>query len=201
MRELSELVARVAELERRVSGTMRHGRVAEVNPDEAWVRLDFGPATGGGRFLSPKLPYAQTAGALKLHNPPSVGQQMTTFSPSGDWQQAVALPMTWSNQNQSPNSSGEEHELTFGQADFLLKKDSLSLKVGGSEILIETDKITLTIGGSKITMDDGTVTIKSDKVVTDGPTHLDNGGKKLHRVGDVDSDGDVAVSGAPRVFA
>lgn len=149
MRELAELVARVAELERRVAGTMRHGRVAEVNASEAWVRLDFGPATGGGRFLSPKIPYAQIAGALKVHTPPSEGQQMTMVSPSGDWSQAVAVPMTWSNRNESPSDEESEHVLTFGDWRITLKEQSLKFECGDLTLEKTNSGMTLSVGGTQ----------------------------------------------------
>lgn len=148
MRELSELVARVAELERRVSGTMRHGRVAEVNPSEGWVRLDFGPATGGGRFLSPKIPYAQIAGALKVHTPPSTGQQMTMIAPSGDWSQSVAVPMTWSNSNEAPSDAGDEHVLTFGEWRITLKGASLKFECGDLTLEKTNSGMMLAVGGT-----------------------------------------------------
>jgi len=91
--EISELVGRIADLERRLSGTMRHGKVEEVNSEEGWIRLNFGKGTGGGDFLSPKIPYSQTSGEMKFHSPPSKGQQMTLLAPGGDWQQAIAMPM------------------------------------------------------------------------------------------------------------
>ena len=148
MRELAELVARVAELERRVAGTMRHGRVAEVNASEAWVRLDFGPATGGGRFLSPKIPYAQIAGALKVHTPPSEGQQMTMISPSGDWSQAVAVPMTWSNANESPSDQESEHVLTYGDWRITLKEQSLKFECGDLTLEKTNSGMSLAVGGT-----------------------------------------------------
>ena len=149
MREIAELAARVAELERRVAGTMRHGRVAEVDPAEAWVRLDFGAATGGGRFLSPKVPYAQIAGALKVHTPPSVGQQMTVVAPAGDWQQAVAVPMTWSNQNNAPSDSGDEHVLTYGDWRITLRDNLLKFECGELTIEKTDGGMTLSVGGTR----------------------------------------------------
>ena len=111
MREVVELAARIAELERRFSGVMRHGTVEEVDAAKQRIRLSFGKDVDGKPFLSPWVPYAQIAGALKVHTPPSKGQQFTALSPNGDWQQAVALPMTWSDQNQSPSSNGDENVL------------------------------------------------------------------------------------------
>jgi phage baseplate assembly protein gpV len=127
----------VADLERRISALMRHGTVQEVDPAKALVRLSYGTGSDGQPFLSPWVPYAQIAGALKVHTPPSVGQQMTTVSPNGDFQQAVALPMHWSNQNESPSSAGDEHVLTFGGFTITLTSDKLT--VSGPQIVLDGD--------------------------------------------------------------
>ena len=170
MRELAELASRVADLERRMTGVMRHGKVHSVDPAQQIVRLDFGESTEGGKFLSPEIPYAQIAGALKVHTPPSVGQQMTMMAPSGDWQQAVAMPMHWSGQNPSPSTSGSEHVLKFGG-------------------------FTITLTGDKLL-------VSGPVVVLDALVHLGGeGGKQVHRKDDKDSDGDLAVEHATRVFA
>jgi len=158
---------------------MRSGKVAEVDPKEQWVRLDFGEATGGGKFLSPKIPYAQVAGALKLHSPPSVGQQMSMMAPGGDWQQAVAVPFTWSNDNTSPNDQGDQHQMTFGSADILLKSDSLKMTIGSSVLFMEEEKVTLTVGGNTWTFDangleqEGGHTIVNSKHIDEHHTHND----------------------------
>lgn len=60
----------------------------------------------------------------------------------------------------------------------------------------------LTKGNSKIVIADDEIRIISDKIILDGEVHLGGeGGKLVHRKGDQDSDGDVAVGSANRVFA
>ena len=61
MREIVELAARIAELERRFSGMMRHGTVEELDTSKHRVRLKFGTDVEGKPFLSPWIPYAQMA--------------------------------------------------------------------------------------------------------------------------------------------
>lgn len=133
IRELVELLNRVNELERRVSGLMRHGTVHEVDPAKQVMRLRLGDDVKGQPFLSPWIPYAQIAGALKVHTPPSVGQQYTAMSPTGDWQQAVGVPLTWSNDNPSPSDKGDEHVLTFGQVKVTIKEQLLQIEVGSTK--------------------------------------------------------------------
>ena len=144
--ELVELAARVAELERRFSGLMRPGTVAEVDPAKHIMRLNFGDSDDGQPFLSPWIPYTQVAGALKIHTPPSTGQQFTMLAPSGDWQQAVALPLTWSDQNKAPSDNGDEHVLTFGNVRITLKDNLTAVKVGDVTMTVTGDGVAITGG-------------------------------------------------------
>lgn len=143
---ISEIATRLAEVERRLAGVVRHGPIAEVDPSAGTVRLDLGPSTDGGRQLSPPIPYAQTAGALKAHIPPTVGQQMTMISPSGDWRQAVAMPMTWSDHNSSPSAKGDENLVTFGGVEISLRADAIEVKVGGVSFAISDAGVDITGG-------------------------------------------------------
>ncbi len=146
MREIVELAARIAELERRFSGMMRHGTVEHVDSGKHRIRLKFGTDVDGKPFLSPWIPYAQAAGALKIHAPPSIGQQFTLMAPAGDWQQAVAIPFTWSNQNPSPSESGEENVLAFGDVRVTLKDGLLEIRTAGVTLGITGDGLAITGG-------------------------------------------------------
>ncbi len=147
IRELVELAARIAELERRFSGMMRHGTVAEVDTNTQRIRLDFGPAHGTeGRFLSPWIPYAQFSGALRVHTPPSVGQQFTAMSPNGDFQQAVAVPLTHSNANPSPSTAADQNVLSFGSVTVTLAEDSVEFAVGDVRFKVDGANVEITGG-------------------------------------------------------
>jgi phage baseplate assembly protein gpV len=161
--ELVELASRVAELERRFSGLMRHGTVEEVDPAKQIMRLNFGDGEDGQPFLSPWIPYAQLAGALKVHTPPSKGQQFTMLAPTGDWQQAVGLPLTWSNQNPSPSQSGEEHVLTFGTVRLTVKDNLAEIKVGDVTMKVTSEGVAIT--GGRVTHDEKNI----------GSTHIHGG--------------------------
>ncbi len=182
MHELVELASRVADLERRFSGVVRHGTVEEVDPAKQIVRVKFGEDKDGNPFLSPWLPYAQIAGALKVHTPPTVGQQMSTLSPSGDWMQAVALPMHWSDQNQSPSSNGDENVLTYGNVRATIKDDLVQVIVGGCTFEVTSGHVKIEIGGV-------THTINGDGITTEGG-RIEHDGKNIgkdHRHKDVES--------------
>lgn len=179
IRELVELASRVAELERRFSGTMRHGTVEEVDAATQIVRMNFGKDVDGKPFLSPWIPYAQIAGALKVHTPPSKGQQFTMLSPTGDWQQAVALPMTWSDQNTSPSSNGDENVLTYGNVRATIKDDLTQVHVGGTEFEITSGRVLIKVGGVTVEITGGGVSITGGRVEHNGKnigsTHIHGG--------------------------
>lgn len=136
MRILAELAARVAELERRLAGVVTHGTVAEVDAAKGRVRLKHGAATEGGDMLSPWVPYSQVGGALKVHSPPSVGQQFSLISPAGDPQQGFAVPLAFTDKNASPSTAGNENVVTFGDATIKLTGGGLEISVGGVSLRI-----------------------------------------------------------------
>ena len=140
MRELVEIVRRVAELERRVASMVRHGTVEAVDTSNGKhvVRLRLG-GSDDQPFMSPWVPYGQIAGAMKVHSPPSVGQEMTLISPGGDFRQAFAMPLSWSDENQSPSDKSDEHVLKFGSVTVTIKGDGVKIEVGGHSLELTSD--------------------------------------------------------------
>lgn len=130
MEAIAHLARRISELERRVSSQMRHGTVEEVDAAKGLVRMRLGEE-GGTPFIGPWVPYSQMAGGFKAHIPPTVGQQMTMLSPTGEFEQAVAMPMTWSNQNQSPSDKPDENVITYGNVTITIKDNLFKVQVGG----------------------------------------------------------------------
>ena len=163
----SDLFHRVSDLERRVANTVRHGTVHEVNAGEGWVRIDLGDGDDG-KHLSAKIPYAQMAGGLKLHSPPTVGQQMTMISPGGDAAQAVAMPLTWSESTASPSDQGDEHVLTFGSARIELRGNELVVTMGGFTLNISSSAATFSVGGVSHVISGGGVETSGGMLKHDG---------------------------------
>lgn len=169
----------LADIKRRLDNTVRHGPVAEVDAKKQRVRLKIG-GTDQEPQLSPWIPYGQVAGAVKLHTPPSVGQQMTMFAPTGDFRQAMAMPFTWSDDNKSPGEKPDEHVLTFENVSITMKKDSLKFAVGDASLEITKDTIASiakeairgTVGDSEVEQKSAAVNIKAAKVHTVGKTYL-----------------------------
>lgn len=141
-----KLHQRVAEIERRLENQMRHGTVKEVDAKKGLMRLTVGKDLQGAEQLSPWIPYGQHMGDWKFHNPPSVGQTFTMFSPSGDFRQAQAIPLMQSDKNKSPSDKPDEHVITYGEGEHKLTikhtKEETTIMRGDTAIHWTKDGIT-----------------------------------------------------------
>jgi phage baseplate assembly protein V len=196
MRELSELAKRLADLEGVVARTFRYGTVTEVDAAKQRFRMQIGEEEGVPH-KSAWIPYGQTGGAMKFHNPPSIGQQMVMVSPYGEARQAFGVPMTFSDQNASPASGGDEHVMTFGQVKVEIRDDQLKASVGGASIEATPDGVTITIGGSTLTLTSAKIEAASALVQATGAALKHN----AKNVGDTHRHEDVtpgpALTGVP----
>lgn len=136
---LLALMQRVQELERRAAGSQWRGTVKSVDPVKGTARLVIGQDDDGQDVLSPPIPYAQTAGAMKIHNPPSVGQQMEAYAQGGDIEQATLRPLHWKKDLTSPSTNGNDHVVELG---------SFKAEVRSGEIIITVPKVKFVCGGS-----------------------------------------------------
>lgn len=137
---IAQMGADIADLRRRMDTMFRHGPVKEVDTETQRARIAMGKGVDGQEQLSPWIPYAQQAGALKIHTAPSVGQNMTMLAPNGDPEQALLMPFTWNQGNPSPSSSAAENVLTFGDVKLVVTESSVVVTIGGFSV-------TLTAGG------------------------------------------------------
>lgn len=137
-RHLIEALARSTQLDWRAANAKTTGPVVEVDPKNGKARIRLG-GTDDKPFLSPWVRYAQTMGALKMHMPPSIGQQMDLHSDNGNFEQGTLHPRTQSDDNKSPSEKGDEHVATFGQfrteirsGDLLVKVPKIRIECGGT---------------------------------------------------------------------
>ncbi len=130
MKEIKALFDRLAALEHIVHNTTRHGTVHEFDAKKHRIRVRFG-GTDKEPFLSPWIPYSQIAGTRKTHSVPSKNQTVTIFCPSGDWRQALVMPMTWSKKNPSPSENGDEDIDLRGKTKRTQKDGSVKQEVDG----------------------------------------------------------------------
>lgn len=174
MSVIDALMERITRLERSLSNVVVYGTVTEVDPAKQRVRVKTGESDGED-VKTPWIPYQQTAGALKVHSPPSVGQQMRVINPGGLPENGMAEPMTWSNANATPNTNANEHQITFGSFSAVLK---------GGELAVTVPTVRVTCGGTTW--------------VFSGAGEVQTGGSKTHDGKNVGKDHkhlDVVVGG------
>jgi phage baseplate assembly protein gpV len=146
---LREINERLQEHNRRIAGTTMRGKCSDVDTSKQLCRIVIGKSEDGAEVKSPWVPYKQTAGAVKLHNPPSVGQVMEIRSETGDIEQGLAEPFRWNDDNQTPSQAEDEHVLTFGDVRATLKGGNVTFTIGG---------VTVDISGGGLAVTGGTVT-------------------------------------------
>jgi hypothetical protein len=172
-RYVAELVRRVEESERRLTNVMRPGRVVQVDAQKGLVKLTYAKDETGADVVGPWIRWMERAGGIKTWTPPSVGEQVIMFSPSGDISgHSWVLPGGYSQANPQPHDQGGEHKMS----------------IGGTSILITGDKVIITAGQIAF---NGQVTLGGEP----------GAGELVHRKGDIDSDGDTATTSASRVRA
>jgi phage baseplate assembly protein gpV len=175
--ELLEVLTRVAELERKLDSMFRHGPVHERKKIEGrwFVRLKVG-GTGDEPFLSPWIPYSSPNGGpqgLNVHRVPAEGEQLTMLSPAGDFRQAVATSLFWSDDHPPP--SEDEDAVTITHPKFRLDLKDGTLKIETSENvdiksnqivkLNAGDTITLRVGESEFEINGEAISIKAEDVI------------------------------------
>ena len=177
LERIALLTAEVADIKRRLRNKVRTGVVKDLDAARGLVRVKLNDDEDG-EFLTGWIPWTERAGAIKSWLPPQPGEQVMVVSESGDLTDAWCTHGGFSNANPAPHDRGGEAKWQVGDASILIRDGMIEITVAGSRVVITPDEI-----------------------VTYGPTRLDDGNEPVHRVGDVDSDGDTAVGGAPRVFA
>jgi phage baseplate assembly protein V len=191
---MHDLEARVAQLERRLANLMTPGRVTHVDAVNKMIRMDLGDADEP--MLSPWVRYGQIAGKLKVHTLPTVGQQMTLFSASGDVEQGVALPLGWSNDHVAPGD-GEDPVLVFGQVRVEIEDAAILATVGAATFRFDaTTGLTVEVGGSTFTVTPEQIRSLSEEIRTSGKTVLNDGTREVVFKGSLDSHGDTNSQGA-----
>lgn len=162
----------LATLARLLENLIRLGTVAEVDHAAARVRVQ------SGQLLTGWLPWlAPRAGADREWNPPTPGEQVVLFSPSGQTANGVAIVGLFSDQHPANGDRPGLHRRTYRDGA-VIEYDSVAhhlraiLPAGGSTELVSTGGISITgdithqgnytqTGNQNVT---GTVTVSADVV-------------------------------------
>jgi phage baseplate assembly protein gpV len=108
------------------------------------------------------------------------------MAPNGDWRQAVAMPLTWSQNNASPSQSANENVITYGNVRATLKDDLCKVLVGAVAFEVTGGHVKMTAGGVTVEISGDGLTINGGRVEHDGK----NIGS-THKHGDVESGNDL----------
>lgn len=134
---LRSIFGRLRSIERGIDGGTFYGKVKAVDLDERKARIVIGKSNDGTEVLGPWVPYAQTGGDLKIHNPPSIGQLMSMSSEGGDVEQGLLTSMQWTDENGDNHDAGDEHKLTFGEVTVMLTGGGITLTAGGVNFVFD----------------------------------------------------------------
>lgn len=170
--EIRRLHKKVAAADRRIAVMLLPGKVAEVDPERRMLRLRIGRTSAGEDILGPWSRWQEpAAGGMSVHSEPAIGEQMLLSSQSGTVC-AASIAV--------PGTYDKDHQAPSKSSDTAVFER----------------------GGSRIELGPQGVRLVGARIITDGETHLGGeGGQLLHRKGDTDSAGDVAVGSASRVYA
>lgn len=98
----------LADLARRLDNLLRLGTIAEVNHAQALCRVKSGGITTGW------LPWIERrAGTTRTWSPPTVGEQVIVFSPSGEPAAGVVLAGLYTAAHDQPSGTSNHHVMDF----------------------------------------------------------------------------------------
>ena len=136
----------LAELARLIENLIRLGTVAEVQVEPPRVRVKTGNVTTAWRPW-----FALRAGADREWDPPTVGEQVILFSPSGNLAQGVALTGLFSDANPANGDREGLHRRTYRDGA-VIEYDSIAKHLratlpGTAEVVAAGD-INISSGGN-----------------------------------------------------
>ena len=107
--EIRRLHKKVAAADRRIAVMALPGKVAQVDPDRRMLRLKIGKTANGEDILGPWVRWQEaTAGGMRIHSEPAIGEQMILSSQSGTVGEAsIAMPGTYDKDHAAPSKSSD----------------------------------------------------------------------------------------------
>lgn len=120
-----------AELLRRLDNLIRLGTVAAVDHGRALCRVQ------SGRLTTDWLPWLdRRAGTTRTWSPPTPGEQVVVFCPSGEPAAGVVLTGIYTATHDQPSESADEHVVDFADgARIAYDQDSGTLTITGMQAI------------------------------------------------------------------
>lgn len=168
------------EIHRRILNIVRKGVVMDV------AHADTPPTcrVSTGDLQTTWLPWiALAAGETVEWNPPSVGEQVLVFSPSGEPAQGVVLRGLYSENAPSPSHSADKHTRAYPDGavveyDHVAHSLKVNLPAGATMLVVAPGKITVQTQDATVQADaielDGEVTVTKSMTVK-GPFAFESG--------------------------
>ena len=117
------IFSEIADIKRRAANKHREGVVTEVDGDSGLAKVKLSEGHNGKPFETDWIPWTElSAGAIKTSFSPSVGEQVSVRSESGDLTDAQIDFSAPSNANPRPHD-GAEAVFTYGDTRFEIGSD------------------------------------------------------------------------------
>lgn len=114
-RLIVHLVKHKEDAERRIQNLVRMGRVVDTDPAKGLVKIAWAKDADDNEVEGPWMPWATRAGNIKIWAPPSKGEQVMIFSPSGEIGTAsYVMPGGYSDQFPANHDKDDEFRLSVG---------------------------------------------------------------------------------------
>ncbi|MCB1520672.1 MAG: phage baseplate assembly protein V [Hyphomicrobiaceae bacterium] len=126
--EFEDLLRRIPEIERRLRNMVRYAKVEEIDAAKGLVKLIDEGEGDNQTIKTDWIPWAEVGGGIKTWRPPTKGQRMMMFSPSGQLHDAIAVSAAFSNENTQPSNKGDEIKETIGSSSVTVRGDSHVIK-------------------------------------------------------------------------
>ena len=158
-KELSELREKADEHDRRLNNMFREAKVTKVHAEDGMAEVE---ADG---LPSSKIPWITRAGKQKEWDPPTEGERVVLFSPTGDAGLGMIMHGGFSNQFPQNHNKAGEHRRSVGE--------KVSTTTTDNDKVSKTEKVTVSQEAElhKVAAGDKTThTIESGKITNDTPT-------------------------------
>ena len=139
-RIITDMARAISELHRRQSNMIRAGRVVEVDAAAGTVRIDVG--SDGEPLVTPPIRWPERAGARRSWNPPTLGEDMTVFSPCGEIGAAsMAAFGGFTDATTAPTDRGDAAVFAFGEVTLTIEGDSV--RVQAPRVVVDAEAVEL----------------------------------------------------------
>lgn len=194
----------VAELGRRLSNIIRVGVIADLDTEDARVKVEFLGTEESPGILTDWLPWITTrAGDDISWWAPTVGEQVLLLSPSGEIGAGIVLPAIYSNQKPPNGNTQSIRRVTYSDGTMIeydKEQSKLSVNCVGSVELIAAGDVSVESGGNVSVVAAGFVDIQSSEATVTASQVTINGEVAINGnvtvSGNISSGGNISAVGA-----